>query len=127
MQLCEILSVDRILVDMDGSFVRSKGDALRLLAEMLSPAVGADKITVESRRGKIALMARADEGTPRGAVFIPFAFYEAAANELTNAALDPFGKIAELKYCAVRVKRGGELQELATYGGGQSFVEKAPA
>src|SRR5207244_3999819 len=29
-------------------------------------------VTVESRRGKIALYARADAGTPRGAVFIPF-------------------------------------------------------
>jgi formate dehydrogenase major subunit len=35
---------------------------------------------------------------------MPFAFVEAAANELTNAALDPFGKIPEFKYCAVRVE-----------------------
>ena len=74
-----------------------------------------------SRRGEITLTARADDGTPRGAVFIPFAFYEAAANLLTNAALDPFGKIAELKYCAVKVKKGGKLEALATYGGGQAF------
>ena len=65
-----------------------------------------DVITVESRRGKISLYARADDGTPRGAVFIPFCFYEAAANLLTNPALDPFGKIPEFKYCAVRVTRG---------------------
>jgi formate dehydrogenase major subunit len=84
-------------------------------------------ITVASRRGEIALTARADDGTPRGAVFIPFAYYEAAANLLTNPALDPFGKIAELKYCAVKVKKGGKLQPLASYGGGQSFKEKAPA
>jgi formate dehydrogenase major subunit len=77
--------------------------------------------TVESRRGKISLFVREDAGTPRGAVFIPFAFYEAAVNLLTNAALDPFGKIAELKYCAVKVKKGGELRPLATYGGGQSY------
>ena len=67
--------------------------------------------------------ARADDGTPRGAVFIPFAFYEAAANLLTNPALDPFGKIAELKYCAVKVTKGGKLEPLASYGGGQSFTE----
>jgi len=78
-------------------------------------------ITVASRRGEIALSARADDGTPRGTIFIPFAFYEAAVNLLTNPALDPFGKIAELKYCAVTVRKGGELQSLATYGGGQSF------
>jgi formate dehydrogenase major subunit len=88
-------------------------------------ALAGDVITVASRRGEIALMARADDGTPRGAVFIPFAYYEAAANLLTNAALDPFGKIAEVKYCAVKVRKGGELQALGSYGGGQSYVEKA--
>jgi formate dehydrogenase major subunit len=84
-------------------------------------ASAGDVVTVQSRRGEIALTARADDGTPRGAVFIPFAFYEAAANLLTNAALDPFGKIAELKYCAVKVKKGGKLVPLASYGGGQSY------
>ena len=64
-------------------------------------------ITVESRRGSVSLYARADDGTPRGAVFIPFCYYEAAANLLTNPALDPFGKIPEFKYCAVRVTAGG--------------------
>jgi formate dehydrogenase major subunit len=38
-------------------------------------------------------------------VFIPFAYVEAAANLLTNPALDPFGKIPEFKYCAARVER----------------------
>src|SRR5204862_8183019 len=64
-------------------------------------------ISVSSRRGSITLAARADDGTPRGAVFIPFCFYEAAANLLTNPVLDPFGKIPEFKYCAVRVTAGG--------------------
>ena len=74
-----------------------------------------DVITVESRRGKVALKARADAGTPRKTVFIPFAFYEAAANVLTNAALDPFGKIPEFKYCAVRVTAGGTTKPLSGY------------
>jgi formate dehydrogenase major subunit len=89
-------------------------------------AIGAkagDAVTVASRRGEIALAARADDGTPRGTVFIPFAYYEAAANMLTNPALDPFGKIAELKYCAVKMRKGGNLETLKSYGGGQSFVE----
>ena len=73
------------------------------------------RVTVASRRGKIALYARADEGTPRGAVFIPFAFHEAAANLLTNPALDPFGKIPEFKYCAVRVTKGGAPAVRAGY------------
>ncbi|HSS47189.1 MAG TPA: formate dehydrogenase subunit alpha [Burkholderiales bacterium] len=85
-------------------------------------AIGAqpgEVITVESRRGEISLYARADDGTPRGTVFIPFCFYEAAANLLTNPALDPVGKIPEFKYCAVRVKHGGQKPEHASFGGGQ--------
>ncbi len=67
-----------------------------------------DVITVASRRGAVPINVRRDDGTPRGAVFIPFAYYEAAANLMTNAALDPVGKIPEFKYCAVQIKRGGE-------------------
>jgi formate dehydrogenase major subunit len=67
-----------------------------------------DAITVQSRRGQVAIRVRRDDGTPTGAVFMPFAYYEAAANLMTNAALDPFGKIPEFKYCAVAVRRGGE-------------------
>ena len=40
--------------------------------------------------------------------FIPFCYYEAAANVLTNPVLDPFGKIPEFKFCAVRVTAGGD-------------------
>jgi formate dehydrogenase major subunit len=88
-------------------------------------AIGAkpgDVITVESRRGIISLYARADDGTPRGAVFIPFCYYEAAANLLTNPALDPFGKIPEFKYCAVKMMKGGELTPRSSYGGGKAFA-----
>src|SRR5712664_2042246 len=80
-------------------------------------------VTVESRRGKIALYARADAGTPRGAIFIPFCYYEAAANELTNPALDPVGKIPEFKYCAVRVIKGGQRPGDPGYGKGRSLKE----
>ena len=80
-------------------------------------------VTVESRRGKISLFVREDGGTPRGAVFIPFAFYEAAANTLTNPALDPFGKIPEFKYCAVKVSRGGETPGDPGYGKGRTLTE----
>ena len=37
-------------------------------------------------------------------IFIPFCFHEAAANLLTNSALDPYGKIPELKYCAAKIE-----------------------
>ena len=73
-------------------------------------------ITVQSHRGEVAIHVRRDDGTPPGAVFIPFAYYEAAANLMTNAALDPFGKIPEFKYCAVAVRRGGAAALKAGYG-----------
>ncbi len=66
-------------------------------------------LRVTSRRGQIELMARADEATPADTVFIPFAYAEAAANMLTNPALDPIAKIAEVKYCAVRVEAAPTL------------------
>jgi formate dehydrogenase major subunit len=78
-----------------------------------------DVVTVRSRRGQVTLRVRQDDGTPNGAVFIPFAYYEAAANLMTNAALDPFGKIPEFKYCAVALERGGMLVASAGYAGGQ--------
>jgi formate dehydrogenase major subunit len=89
-------------------------------------AAPGDVLTVESRRGKVTLYARADEGTPRGAVFVAFAYYEAAINRLTHAALDPFAKIPEFKYCAVRVRRGGEAPVQTSYGGGQLLEKAAP-
>jgi formate dehydrogenase major subunit len=82
-----------------------------------------DVVTVESRRGKISLYAREDPGTPRGSIFIPFAFYEAAANILTNPVLDPFGKIPEFKYCAVKVTKGGERPADPGYGKGRTLGE----
>ena len=61
-----------------------------------------------------------DDGTPRGAVFVPFAYYEAAANLMTNSALDPVGKIPEFKYCAVQVVAGGTPRLSAGYGTGSA-------
>ena len=75
-----------------------------------------DVITIQSRRGQVAIHVRRDDGTPHGAVFVPFAYYEAAANLMTNAALDPFGKIPEFKYCAVAIRRGGTPAAKSGYG-----------
>ncbi|MDT8989462.1 formate dehydrogenase subunit alpha [Curvibacter sp. APW13] len=77
--------------------------------------VAGDVITVRSRRGEVVLHVRRDDGTPQGAVYMPFAYHEAAANLMTNPALDPFGKIPEFKYCAVAVAKGGKLQAQAGY------------
>jgi formate dehydrogenase major subunit len=77
---------------------------LDLAAAGASPG---ELVTLQTRRGHVSLYARADEGMARGAVFVPFAYVEAAINRLTNPALDPWGKIPELKYCAVRLQAGG--------------------
>jgi formate dehydrogenase major subunit len=69
-----------------------------------------------TRRGSVVAQARSDAAVPHGAVFMPFAFVEAAANILTNPALDPFGKIPEFKYCGVRVERSNEPVGTAGYG-----------
>ena len=79
-------------------------------ADMLALGMSDGNVmTLASRRGEVCLRVRRDDGTPQGSVFLPFAYYEAAANLLTNAALDPVGKIPEFKYCAVAVKAGGQL------------------
>jgi formate dehydrogenase major subunit len=83
-------------------------------------------LTIQSRRGSISLYARADDGTPRGVVFVPFCFYEAAANMLTNPVLDPFGKIPEFKYCAVKLTKGGSSPEHMSFGGGVLLPKRQP-
>ena len=85
-------------------------------ADLLALGLSAgDVITVQSRRGEVAIHVRRDDGTPQGAVFMPFAYHEAAANLMTNAALDPFGKIPEFKYCAVAVRQGGQVAQRSGY------------
>ena len=62
-----------------------------------------DTLKLETRRGAIEVKVRADSDVPVGMVFMPFCYAEAAANLLTNPALDPTGKIPEFKFCAARV------------------------
>jgi formate dehydrogenase major subunit len=119
-----------------GSMTRRSGvldaiepDPVALLNPVDMVAMGAKPgqlITIQSRRGKVSLYAREDESSPHGAVFVPFCFYEAAINKLTNSALDPFGKIPEFKYCAVRLSLGGTPPVQVSYGGGQ-ILEPAMA
>ncbi|GAB6067578.1 formate dehydrogenase subunit alpha [Methylothermus subterraneus] len=63
-------------------------------------------ITLKSRRGQVTAYARPNLGMQRGTVFMAFCYHEAAANLLTNEALDPDAKIPEFKFCAVRVFAG---------------------
>jgi formate dehydrogenase major subunit len=62
-------------------------------------------LSLSTRRGTITVMARADRAVAPDNVFLPFAYVEAAANILTNAALDPYGKIPEFKFSAVKVEK----------------------
>jgi formate dehydrogenase major subunit len=62
-----------------------------------------DMIAVETRRGTVEAILRADREVADGMVFMPFCFNESPANMLTNPMLDPYGKIPEFKYCAARI------------------------
>ena len=62
-------------------------------------------IDIETRRGKISIMARADKSISEDMVFLPFAFVEAAANILTNPQIDPYGKIPEFKFSACKIQK----------------------
>ena len=77
------------------------GDAARLGIEDDGMA------RVSSRRGTIELRVRMSHRDTPGTCFVPFHFREAAANLLTIDEIDPFGKIPEFKFCAVRVERVG--------------------
>lgn len=63
-----------------------------------------DMLRLTTRRGSIEIMGRADRAVAEDMVFVPFAYVEAAANVLTNPAVDPYGKIPEFKFSAVRVE-----------------------
>ena len=109
-----VMSTGRLLEHWHtGSMTRRASvlDALEPVAEVhVSPAdlealqiSAGQQVRVETRRGQIELAARVDPKLPKGMIFVPFCFTEAPANQLTNPALDPFGKIPELKFSAARL------------------------
>ncbi len=65
-------------------------------------------VRLSTKRGSIEIMARVDRAVSPDMVFLPFAYVEAAANILTNPAVDPYGKIPEFKFSAVKVEAVGE-------------------
>lgn len=110
-----VLTTGRILEHWHtGAMTRraARLDAIEPVATVqLSPALLArvgvtagGLVRILTRRGEIIAATRAVQGMPEELVFMPFCYAEAAANLLTNPALDPDGKIPELKYCAVRVE-----------------------
>ena len=64
-----------------------------------------DSLKISSRRGDIEAKAQLSEKAIKGTIFIPFHYANAAANKLTNTALDPTAKIPEFKVCAVRIEK----------------------
>jgi formate dehydrogenase major subunit len=111
-----VLSTGRVLEHWHTGSMTRRSDVLDLLepeaVALLSPAdlrrmelPAGEWVRLETRRGSVELKTRADRDVPAGMVFLPFCYAEAAANLLTNPALDPFGKIPEFKFCAVRVGR----------------------
>jgi predicted molibdopterin-dependent oxidoreductase YjgC len=75
------------------------GDAVRLkLSE-------GDLVAVTSKRGQVEMPVHITEKSPPGVIFMPFHWREAAANVLTNDALDPLAKIPEYKVSAVKAVR----------------------
>ncbi len=64
-----------------------------------------DRVAIRTRRGRIVTTAHVSGRVARGSIFVPFHFAEAAANRLTNDALDPVAKIPEYKVCAARLER----------------------
>ena len=66
-------------------------------------------VKLQSRRGEIVARVRPDTGLQRGSVFMAFCYVEAAANLLTVEDLDPYGKIPEFKFCAVKISSDEEV------------------
>ena len=73
-----------------------------------------DTVAISSRRGRITIAARISGRVARHQVFVPMHYREAAANLLTNPALDPYAGIPEFKVCAVKLSRVTEAEDLTT-------------
>jgi len=67
-------------------------------------AAPGEAVLLRTRRGSVRATARVDASLQPGQLFMAFCYTEAAANLLTNPALDPFAKIPELKFCAARIE-----------------------
>ena len=111
-----VLTTGRVHQHYHTGTMTRKGTALNrlypeALAEINSEDAKALKLTdgdyvnIVSRRGSLRVKAMVSDITDRGVAFMPFHFYEAAVNHLTNSALDPISKIPEYKICAVRIEK----------------------
>ncbi len=110
-----VLSTGRLLEHWHTGSMTRRSEALDAIEPEPEVHISPDDLTemqakpgqmmrVSTRRGDISLAARVDPALPKGMIFVPFCFTEAPANMLTNPALDPYGKIPELKFSAARVE-----------------------
>ena len=110
------LTTGRVLYQFHTGTMTMKSDGLNELAPEGFVEISAqdaeaysiedgDPLKVSSRRGEIEAKARLSEKAVKGTIFIPFHYAGAAANKLTNTALDPTAKIPEFKVCAVRIEK----------------------
>ena len=65
-----------------------------------------ERITLESRRGQIAAIARPTDNIGKGTIFMPWHFSESGANVLTGPSAGPPSKMPEFKLCAVKMRKG---------------------
>jgi len=110
------LTTGRVLYQFHTGTMTMKSDGLNELAPESFVEISAqdaeayriedgDPLKISSRRGDIEAKARLSEKAVKGTIFIPFHYANAAANKLTNTALDPTAKIPEFKVCAVRIEK----------------------
>jgi formate dehydrogenase alpha subunit len=110
------LTTGRVLYQFHTGTMTMKSDGLNELAPESFVEISAqdaeaykiedgDSLKISSRRGEIEAKASLSEKAVRGTIFIPFHYANAAANKLTNTALDPTAKIPEFKVCAVRIEK----------------------
>ncbi len=110
-----LLSTGRVLYHYNSGTMTRKVEGLNAIAPEVVTDINpldAEKkgiadgsmIKIISRRGEIASRVRITRRSPEGLIFIPFHFGEAAANLLTNDALDPVARIPELKVCGVNIE-----------------------
>jgi len=71
-------------------------------AEEAGIEIGGD-VRIATRRGEIEMEALVTRRIPKGMIFVPFHYSEAAANVLTNDALDPVSRVPEFKVSAARI------------------------
>jgi formate dehydrogenase alpha subunit len=109
------LSTGRVLYHWSGSTMTGRSSIEQVFPEAICEMhpddaieLGleeSDWVKVSSRRGSITLRVLVTGRSPRGMVFIPFHFAEAAANLLTLDKIDLRAKIPDYKTTAVKVEK----------------------